>query len=57
MPVTAYFQTFNVAHKKSKNTGSTKGDLCYTFISRNSMNTFKCGIFHHSACVFEVRIC
>ena len=36
MPVAAYFQTFNAAHKKSKTTGSTKEDVCYTFISGNS---------------------
>ena len=41
MPVTAYFQTFNVAHKKSKNTGSTKEDVCHTSISGNSLNIFK----------------
>ena len=43
---------FNVTHKKSKDTGSTKEDVFYTFISGNSQNIFTCVIFHHSGCVF-----
>ena len=42
---------FNVTHKKSKITGTTKEDVYYTFTSGNSPNIFKCGIFHHSGCV------
>ena len=43
---------FNVTHKKSKDTGSKKEDVFYTFISGNSQNIFTCVIFHHSGCVF-----
>ena len=52
LSVTAYFNEFNVTHKKCKNTSITKEDVFYTFIYGNSLNLFKCGIFHHSGCVF-----
>ena len=43
---------FNVTRQKSKNTGSAKEDVSYTFTSYNSLNIFKCGLFDHSGCVF-----
>ena len=43
---------FHVTHKKSKDTGSTKEDVFYTFTSGNSQNIFTCVIFHCSGCVF-----
>ena len=39
---------FNVSHKKCKNTDSTKEDVFYSFTSGNSLNIFKCVVFHHS---------
>ena len=52
--VTAYFQTLTLMKptQESKNTGSTKEDVFYTFTSRNLLNIFKCGIFHQFECVF-----
>ena len=46
---------FNVTHKKSKNIDSTKEDVFFNFTSGSSLNTCKCGIFHHSACFYGLQ--